>query len=124
MSELGTVIFAGASGRKYDFDVYSIGADFKDIGAVYFFTERVEENQDDCSHTGIYIGQTDVMSARFDYHYAMPCIEKNGANCICIHAESNIIEREEIERDLIIAYKPICNRGIRPRLGHLDSTFL
>jgi len=111
MAKLGAIIFTGASGTKYNFDVYSIDTKFDDVGAVYFFTKRIKKDgQDKYTHTKhIYVGQTGDLSERFEDHHKMPCIKKNGANCICIHVESNASKRTEIESDLIAAYKPVCN---------------
>ena len=118
MGRLDTVTFAGASGSKYDFDVYPRDTQFEAIGAVYFFTKS-EKNQDGYSHKKIYVGETHDLSGSFDNHRAMPCIEEYGMDCICIHAEPNILQREMIERDLVLASRPICNNvlGGGPGVG-------
>jgi len=111
MAKLGSVTFVGDSGKKYDFIVYSLDTGFDAVGAVYFFTERTEKSDGGFVHSSyVYVGQTGDLSERFDNHHAMPCIEKNGANCICIHKESSKDKRCEIEQDLIDNYNTLCNK--------------
>jgi hypothetical protein len=110
MGKLGTVTFTGNSGAKYGFNVYSLDTDFKEIGAVYFFTKRVKKENGKFTHTKhIYVGQTEDLSERFDNHHAMPCIKRHGTNCICVHSESSESKRRQIEDDIIAAYTPTCN---------------
>lgn len=110
MAKLGTVTFVGDLGEKYGFNVYSLNSLFRRLGGVYFFTKRVKKSNGRYTHSRhIYVGQTGDLSERFDDHHRMPCIKRNGANCICIHRESDGRTRRRIERDLIAAYNPTCN---------------
>lgn len=109
MAKLGTVDFTGESGTVYEFNVYPIDTDFKAMGAVYFFTVRLKKGDGHTHAAKIYVGQTGDLSTRFDDHHKMPCIEREGATCICILAEKSEEARLEIESDLIAAYNPKCN---------------
>lgn len=108
MSKYGTVTFTGASGSKYEFDAYPISTEFNSGGAIYFITKRTVSNGK-ASHTRIYVGQTKDISERFDDHHKQDCFDKHGANCICVHGDSNESSRLKKESDLIENYDPPCN---------------
>ena len=108
MGKLASVTFTGASGMKYDFDVYPWGTNFRPIGAVYFTTKRYSSGNG-YSHAKIYVGQTGDLLERFDNHHKIGCFRTNGANCICIHPEGVENSRRRIESDLISNYNPPCN---------------
>lgn len=105
MAKIGTLTLVGVSGTEYEFNIYHVGAVFKDIGGVYCFTEVDEDNR----HTPIYIGITDNLSTRFNNHHKEECIEDEDATCICVYAEEDEDSRVAMEDDLIPAYDPPCN---------------
>ncbi len=110
MVKLGTVTFTGASGSTYEFNSYAFGTIFKEnYGAVYFITNRDQNDDGSYSHERIYVGETEDLSTRFDDHHKQDCFDQNNANCICIHGEQNEKIRLNIERDLIDNYNPPCN---------------
>lgn len=82
MSKIGTITLTGASGNKYEFNIYPFGTEFNDIGAVYYISKRTVKAD---------------------------CFSRYGANCISTHREDNEENRLSIESDLIEAYKPPCN---------------
>jgi len=79
------------------------------MGAVYYISKRIEENDGTRNHTNLYIGQTSDLSTRFDDHHKESCFLNKNANCKSIYAESNDAKRLEIESDLIEALDPPCN---------------
>lgn len=109
MAKLGVLTLTGASGTKYQFNVYSYDTKFKEMGAVYYISKRTKKSDGTGSHTKIYIGQTEDLSERFDDHHKEECFKKHGANCKSIHAESSEQKRLAIESDLIDALTPPCN---------------
>ena len=113
MSKIASVEFKSTSGTKYSFNVYPIDTNFNDIGAVYCFTERTVNSEGKGSHTIYYIGITNDLSTRFDDHHKMDCAVKKGANCICIHQDSNENSRQQKEKDLITFHKPSCNENLK-----------
>jgi hypothetical protein len=80
MAKLADAAFSGSTG-KYDFEVYPLGADFKNVGAVYIISRRTVDAQGKGTHTFIYIGHTGDLSERFDDHHKAQCFKKNNANC-------------------------------------------
>ena len=110
MSKIGALNLQGHSGQKYEFNVYNWGTEFKDIGAVYYISNRDKDSDDSWSHTKIYIGQTGDMSERFDNHHKAECFDIHNANAISIHQENDEDSRLGIEKDLIDALDPPCNR--------------
>ena len=110
MAKLSTITFTGASGSKYEFNSYAFGTNFKEnYGAVYFITNRHQNDDGGYSHVRIYVGQTEDLSTRFDDHHKQDCFDQENANCVCIHGEQNENTRLDIERDLIDNYNPPCN---------------
>ena len=109
MSKLGTIDLQGQSGQKYTFNIYKWGAELKDIGAVYYISNRQENADGSWSHTNIYVGQTEDMSERFDNHHKAECFDSYNVSAISIHQEEGEDSRLEIEDDLITALDPPCN---------------
>ena len=109
MEDLGIITTTGESGASYTFDVYSWGASFEPLGAVYLITKRAENPDGGYTHTLLYVGQTGDLSERFDDHHKASCFKLNGANCISIHFDDAESSRLRIEEDLIAEYTPTCN---------------
>jgi hypothetical protein len=109
MAKIADAEWNGQSGTKYNFAIYPLGTKFKAVGAVYIFTKRTVKSDGTGSHDFIYIGQTGDLSTRFDNHHKDSCIEKHGANCVCIHLNSNESQRLDIETDLVRHHNPPCN---------------
>ena len=109
LTKLGTLTLKGKSGRKYEFDVYSIDSDFPRVAAVYAVTKRTRKADGGLTHHVIYFGQTGNLPERFDDHHKADCFARNGANCVCVHRDSNEASRLKKEADLVAAYNPTCN---------------
>ena len=102
--------FYGKSGEAYQFEVYPIGTEFKNLGGVYIFTNRkVDHERNEIIHTLLYIGITDSFSHRIKYHEKLSEVEKHNGNCICVYQEPNEIDREHIEGDLLNNYNTKLN---------------
>jgi hypothetical protein len=100
-----TLTLAGASGAKYNFEVFRLDTSFNPVAAVYAVTRRDSNGQ----HTVVYIGQTRNLPERFDDHHKEMCFRRHSANCICVHGEGSERRRLAIEADLIANYAPPCN---------------
>ena len=107
--EIGVVKFKGISGEDFNLAVYPISLTFDSIGAVYIITRRFKNTHGKIKHKAIYVGETNDLSTRFTNHHKEKCFLKHQANCICTLYESNENTRLEIEKNLKIKYKPICN---------------
>ncbi len=107
MAKEDTVTVTGASGRKYDFDVYPWGQIFNPVGGVYLILKK--RSGVNVTYDILYVGQTGDLSQRFDDHHKQGCFDRNGKTHIGVHVESSEQVRLSIERDLIANYTPICN---------------
>ena len=108
MSRIGSVKFNGASGREYFFGVYSIDTDFNNVRAVYAFSKRIVKDEVGF-HEVLYIGETEELGTRIKNHEKWPCVNNNGANCICVHPEEEKESRIDKESDLKFNYYAPCN---------------
>ena len=101
------VTWTGHSGRKFDFELYTIDTVFNAVPACYIFARESAPR----SWQAIYIGETSDLSTRFLTHHKMPCIQLYGATHICVYTNgmSNYISRYYLERDLVTNMKPPCN---------------
>lgn len=108
MSKIADAEFKGKTGI-YSFQVYPLETTFNSVGAVYIFTKRTVDASGKGTHKLIYIGQTDSLADRIPSHEKWPCIQRNNANCICIHRDDNATSRLSKEADLLAAEKPPCN---------------
>lgn len=106
MSKIGTILLEGCSGEKYDFSIYPLDTNFKNLGGVYYISKRLDK-----IHSHIYLGITEDLSSRFDNHHKQKCFDENGANCISIHLNESEEERELIEKDILCKYNFPCNEN-------------
>ncbi len=110
MAKLGTLTLTGASGQKYDFEVYAFDTQYNQVACVYAVTRREEKGEGEgYSHTVIYVGQTDDLSERFDDHHKADCFTRHRANAIGVHQDGDEKSRRAKEAGLIKAYNPPCN---------------
>jgi hypothetical protein len=108
MSKIADATFTGKSGQTYNFGVYTIDTTFKNVGGVYIFSKRTVSDGKG-THSFIYIGETDDLCERIACHEKWPCVERNGANAICTHAEGDGKKRLDIEADLRNGGDTPCN---------------
>lgn len=98
--------WAGQSGEEYTYWAYEIGTTFSKAPANYIFAKATKPE----TLLAIYIGETEDISERFDYHHKIDCIRRNGATHICVHESSDDKKvRCGEESDLIANYHPVCN---------------
>lgn len=111
MPKIGTIDFAGESGRMYTFNVYSIDNQLKPKSGVYVVTKRSEKPDGKVVHKKLYIGCTIDFSIGFNDHERMECFKSEGGNCICTYWEDSQELREKIVEDLVDNYHPPCNNN-------------
>lgn len=107
MAKEESITMEGASGTRYNFDVYRWGTSFKSLGAVYSVLKKNTNGR----YNVLYVGQTGNLDERFDNHHRADCFTRNGRTHIGIHLESSEQTRLSKERDLINHYNPPCNRA-------------
>lgn len=113
MAKLSEVTLSGKSGTKFKFNVYPIGEECPNESGIYAFTKR-EPKGADFNHHVIYIGMAQSFQKRFYNHHKDDCIDKNGANCICLMAIKDEKQRTAIEDDLLKSYATKCNQVNNP----------
>jgi hypothetical protein len=101
MNKLATVKFSGKSGVRYAFKVYPLEAAIaQGFAGVYVVTLRKEsKSKSGFVHRRMGTGQSDdlpLLPSSDGQSYAA-----RGANCICLHAETDRDARLKIEQDLI-----------------------
>lgn len=106
IANVSTITLTGKSSRQYTFRIYRRVQKFTAVGAVYAMARRNEDGR----YSIIYIGQTGDLSVRPLNHHRTACFDRNGADHLFIHAQSDEKTRFAIETDLIQAYNPPCNR--------------
>ena len=101
-----TIEWPGASGKSYTYYVYNWLNTFNSVPGNYIFC-KIVNNQ----WVPIYIGEASDLSERFDNHHAMPCILRNGATHIHVHANKGGKQvRLNEETDLRHNFKAPCNK--------------
>jgi len=113
---MGKVADARFNGRvgKYQFGVYTLDTDFKEIGAVYIFTKRTLDAARNSTHKCLYIGETDNLDKCIPNHEQWPCLNRNGVTHICVHVEQGVESRRVKKTDLRNANPTPCNDRIAP----------
>ena len=109
MASLGKTTFKGGSGKPYRFKVYPLGTRFRRISGVYVIVNRSHGANHGYRHKILYVGHTEDFSQPFSEHHRATHFANLGANCICLQADESEESREEKERDLVSAFKPVCN---------------
>lgn len=110
MSKLGTIDFAGESGKMYTFNVYTINNnEFKPKGGVFVITKRSEKEDGKAVHKKLFIGEAEDFTVAYENHPRKDCFESEGANCVCTFWEDSHEMREKIITDLVDNYHPPCN---------------
>lgn len=101
MNKLANVKFSGKSGARYAFEVYPLEAAIaQGFAGVYVVSLRKEgKSKSGFVHRRMGTGQSDdlpLLPAGDGRSYAA-----KGANCICLHAETDKDARLKIEQDLV-----------------------
>ena len=103
--EYKEIFFIGNSGHYYRFRLYPIEADLPDKGGIYICAKIHKGNINP-----LYIGETDTLMNCLQNNEVWKCIFRHSVNSICVFIESCAATRLQIEKDLIGAQKPTCNK--------------
>jgi hypothetical protein len=108
MPSLGTVTFAGKSGKPYKFKAYPVGTIFKKgFAAVVVLTQRARrETAGAMRHRALYLGQSADLRLGDD-EVANALRGTAAANCICVHGEPSAVARAGIQQDLSDTHPPL-----------------
>ena len=104
-----TIRAKGYSGRVYVFDVIPKSAELPTFGGVYIVA-RKQPVALGRKYNIIYIGKAENLRGRHASHHREECFKSHKANFILFHASANEPERVFIEKDLLAANDPPCNK--------------
>lgn len=109
-----TANWIGKSGRKYDFELYPRGTEFKSIGGVYVLCNLISARQ----LRALYVGETksfhDRLNACAFTHDGFKRAARIGFTHITVLRCADDALRLAIETDLRHALNPVCNRESIP----------
>lgn len=106
--KLSEAIFRGKK-TLYNFEVFPLEAEFKDVPAIYIISKRIRDKRGKGHHKFVCIGQTESILGDIKKHAKGKCIKQNKANVICILAETDEKNRLRIEADLRESHLIVCN---------------
>ena len=98
--------WTGASGKKYEYNIYAIGTNWYDEPGNYIFAQEALPQK----WTAIYIGETESFKDRLPNHNELPCIHRNGGTHIHAHINRDSSSRLEEEADLLANNATPCNQ--------------
>jgi hypothetical protein len=104
-----TVLWRGASGTSYEFQIHPVGTEFHPRPGAYIFC-----HQDAFGWRALYVGEaenfnTRVGTGRFSHH-KWESVIRHGATHICtLVVGGGHAQRLAVETDLRHAYNPPCN---------------
>jgi hypothetical protein len=100
-----TCVWTGASGRRYEYNVYNIDSAWNDVPGNYIFTCRATNGWRNC-----YTGQTESFRDRFPDHEKRACAARHGATHIHAHVNAGGENTRKLEEsDIIAKCTPPCN---------------
>ena len=103
---MATSIWTGASGRRYEYQVYSKNTTFRAVGGNYIFARPLSTG----GYRGLYVGQTSNLAARITPdHHKWACGELHGMSQVHVRLNASEASRLAEERDLLARMSPVCN---------------
>lgn len=100
---MATYIWTGASGKKYEYNIYPMDTTWNDVPGNYIFAK-----QSSGSWEPLYIGQTGSFKDRLPNHEARPCVLRNRGTHIHAHINRSEQARLDEESDLAANHKTPC----------------
>lgn len=98
------VVWPGASGKQYTYEVYNLNSKVPPIAGNYIFARR-----NGLSWQAIYVGEASNFAERIPHHEKWECAEINGVTNIHIRVNADDAARRNEESDLIRGTRPPCN---------------
>jgi hypothetical protein len=107
---IGTIIWTGVSGTRYEFQLDALGTQYKPKPGVYVFCHAAPGGW-----IPDYVGETEDFNARLSNggpsHHQLDSIKAAGATHIATrHEPGGLSTRVSIETDLRHGLNPCCNR--------------
>jgi len=100
-----TCVWTGASGKKYEYKIHTIDADWNDVPGNYIFAKETSQR----NWEAVYIGETESFKDRLPNHNELPCIRRNGGTHIHAHVNQDSQARLDEESDLLANIQTPCN---------------
>jgi len=98
-------IWTGASGKKYEYEIFPIGTDWNDVSGNYIFARQSSPTR----WLSVYIGETESFKNRLPNHNELPCIRRNDGTHIHAHINRDSLARLAEETDLLNNNSSPCN---------------
>lgn len=109
MEKRHTIVFGGAWGQRYRFQVWPLEARFRPVGGVFMVTRRAFNNATfrRASHEVLYIGETSDLSGSLWSVSRLDGFRKQGANCVCVFPTEDPAQRESMVAALTEQHGPL-----------------
>ncbi len=99
----------GKSGKNYQYEIYSLDTSFQPLAGNFIYARQNEDG----TWVPIYIAQTRDLHQRLEGHVSLQDAMNNGATHIHAHyCAVGQAARCSEERDLILAWQPVCNERV------------
>ena len=99
-------IWTGASGKEYQYDIFSMHANWTDKPGNYIFAKEISPD----NWQALYIGETISFIDELPYHEELSCIKSNGATHVHVRIIQDSQARLDEETDLRANNEAPCNR--------------
>ncbi|NBN78660.1 hypothetical protein GWI72_10320 [Microvirga tunisiensis] len=118
------VTLTGITGTEYRFTVHEIGTEFLNVAGVYAFCAKAPARglMDELfpRYVPLYVGESMDLGHRLhtnlNNHHRLTDAKARGATHVAVMHTATVDQRMRVERDLIAAYNPPCNREtVNPR---------
>lgn len=93
----------GKSGKQYQFTAYPRISSWNGVAGVYVILRNTSGG------TVLYVGETENLRDRMANHHKQACFDRNGWTHLGWLGETSSARRLDIERDLMLQYRPTCN---------------
>ena len=97
--------WTGASGEKYEYEIYQIGTNWNDVPGNYIFARESSPR----TWQALYIGETESFKDRLPHHNELPCITRHEGTHIHVHINRDSQARLKEEKDLLDNMSTLCN---------------
>lgn len=115
---MNTYNWQGASGRWYEFEIARAQRTWEQTGGVYMFVKPPEQpSQDWGGPIILFVAKTDNFTTSLARHDMWQAAEHLGAREIHLLTVRDPQLREQVEKDLLEAQRPILNRNMLRRVA-------
>lgn len=97
----------GISGAMYQFAAYPKHFSWNEVPGVYAILKWTGTQW-----IVLYVGEAENLKQRLSGHHRQTCFDRNGWTHLAFLHESSGVRRLAIERDVMEAYQPTCNKEV------------